>query len=74
MVNILVLDCSLPPVAVKQLLIEDRPVGADEGDGVHEVVVDGVDQADVVLLALHLGVGIVAWGHITVYSEVASLH
>lgn len=50
----------LPPIAVEKLLVEDCSVGAEEGDWVHVVGVDGVGEAHVVTLAVHLGVGVVA--------------
>lgn len=47
-----------PPVAVEDLLLEDGPVGAEEGGRVHGAG-DGVQQAHVVRLAAHVHVGVV---------------
>ena len=41
----------LPPIAHEDLLVEDRPIGTEEGDRVEAVVIRGVSQADVVGLA-----------------------
>ena len=48
-----------PPVTDKYLLVEHRPVGTDEGDGVEGVRTDGVPQTDVIHLTLLLRVSVV---------------
>jgi len=55
------LENHLPPIAVEDLLLEEGAIGAEEGGGIH-LAGDGVEEADVVSLAAHVDVRIVACG------------
>ena len=48
-----------PPVAVEDLLLEERAVGAEERGGVH-VAGEGVEEAHMVRLAAQVDVSVVA--------------